>query len=121
MAQAEKFDTWGVVEVMGHKRFAGRITEQAIAGAALVRVDVPAISFPDREFNEFSKLIGIASVYCITPMTEELARKAARALAHEAAAMPVYIPEERQLAASTSHANDDDDEDDGVDFDEAFG
>ena len=114
MEQSEKFDTWGVVEVMGHKRFAGRITEQAIAGAALVRVDVPAISFPDREFGAFSKLIGIGSVYCITPMSEELARKAARALSHEEAAMPVYIPQERQLPASTSA------DDDGVDLDDVF-
>lgn len=114
---AEKFDQWGIVEVMGHKRFAGRITEQQIAGAALVRVDVPAVERRDVQYNAFTKLIGVASIYCITPTTEEVARKAAAVMADEGAAMPVYIPEERQIPASVpSHADpasyDDEDDDD---------
>lgn len=121
MEQAEKFDTWGIVEVMGHKRFAGRITEQQLAGAALVRVDVPAVSTSNGgEYNAFTKLIGVGSIYCITPTTEELAVKAARALAHEGAAMPVYIPEERQIPARVPSSEDDDwpqghDDDDELD------
>ncbi len=37
------FDTWAVVEVMGHNTYAGRVTEQAIGGASFIRVDVPEI------------------------------------------------------------------------------
>lgn len=109
------FDAWGIVEVMGHKRFAGHITEQQIAGAALVRVDVPEVTNRRGEtVSEYSKLIGVGSVYCITPTTEEVARKAARELAnYDADPLPVYIPEERQLPASTSHKDDDDEKDFG--------
>lgn len=113
MEQSEKFDSWGICEVMGHKRFAGRITEQTIAGSALIRVDVPAVTTSRGESNEYSKLIGVGSIYCITPTTEEVARKAAAVLAQRGEdPLPVYIPEERQLAATVSDDHDDDEHDD---------
>ena len=43
MSEVEKFECWAIVEVMGHSRYAGRVTEQAIGGCAFVRVDVPAV------------------------------------------------------------------------------
>lgn len=106
--QAEKFDTWGIAEVMGHKKFAGRITEQLLAGAALVRVDVPAVVNSAGEMvPEYSKLIGVASIYCITPTSEDVARKAATVLArYDSNPLPVYIPEERQLAAAAPDGSD---------------
>lgn len=111
------FDQWGIVEVMGHKRFAGHITEQVIAGAALVRVDVPSVvvvapSYPDRTIPEYSKLIGVGSIYMITPTSEEVARKAAAQIArHDSDPLPVYIPPERQLAAAPDVADADVDDD----------
>jgi hypothetical protein len=119
--QSEKFDCWGIAEVMGHKKFAGRITEQTIAGAALVRVDVPAVTKSDgREQGAFTKLIGVGSIYCITPTSEDLARKAAARLAtYDTEIIPVYIPEERQLPAGvTVGGGDDDFDDDDEDLDE---
>jgi len=69
----EKFDVWGVVEVMGHSRYAGRITEQAIGGCAFVRVDVPDVGgrLP------YTKLLGQGSIFAITPCSEEAATAAA--------------------------------------------
>ncbi len=78
MIENKSLETWAVVEVMGHKRFAGFVTEQAIAGAAFVRVDVPEIpadSKSDRAaLPAFTKLLGAPSIYAITPCTEETAR-----------------------------------------------
>jgi hypothetical protein len=105
--QESKFDQWGVVEVMGHKKFAGHITEQVIAGSALVRVDVPEVVVVDynrveRSFAPFTKLIGVSSVYAITPTTEEIARAMATQIAkYDGDPLPVRIPAERQLPAST--------------------
>lgn len=70
---SEPFDSWAVVEVMGHRVFAGRVTEQVIAGAGFVRVDVPR----DSQHEPFTKMIGTASIYAITPCSEAVARKAA--------------------------------------------
>lgn len=38
---AERFDQWGIVELMGHQRVAGHITEQQVGGTNFVRVDIP--------------------------------------------------------------------------------
>ena len=64
--QSERFEEWAIVEVMGHRRFAGLVTEQAIGGASFVRIDIPEA----RDLPAFTKLFGGSSIYCITPCTE---------------------------------------------------
>ena len=59
----EKFEEWAVVEIMGHKRFAGKVTEQAMGGAGFVRIDVPEITLPSGDvLPAFTKLFGAASI-----------------------------------------------------------
>lgn len=70
MAEVETFREWAVVEIMGHRRFAGFVSEQSVGGASFVRVDVPAVG----EMPPFTKLFGASSIYCISPCTEETAR-----------------------------------------------
>ena len=40
---------WAIVEIFGHTRIAGRISEQSFGGAALVRVDVPPVTVPEND------------------------------------------------------------------------
>lgn len=68
------FEGWAIVELMGHRRIAGRVSETEIAGAKLLRVDIPGDG-PDDYATQF---VGGASIYCLTPTTEEMARAAAR-------------------------------------------
>lgn len=68
--QTAKFETWAIIEIMGHQKYAGYVTEQSIGGSAMVRVDVPGTA----DNGAFSKLFGVSSIYCITPVTEEVAR-----------------------------------------------
>lgn len=115
--QPQPFDQWGIVEVMGYRKYAGHITEQQIAGAALVRVDVPEVVLANRAGEQtipaYSKLVGVGSIYMITPTTEEIARQAARELArYDADPLPVYIPEQRQLVAASVVSGVDEDGDD---------
>lgn len=70
-SENETFDSWAIVEIMGHSRFAGHVTEQQIGGSSLVRVDVPASG----ETPAFTKLFGPSAIYCISPCTEETARR----------------------------------------------
>lgn len=80
-----KFEEWAVVEVMGHKRFAGLVTEHSMGGTSFVRIDVPAIAFSDgSSLPPFTKLFGAASIYCISPCTEETARAFAATIRAEA-------------------------------------
>lgn len=61
---------WGILELMGHRRLAGIISEEQIAGCAFVRLDIPA----EGEEKAATQFYAPAAVYCITPTTEELAR-----------------------------------------------
>lgn len=70
----EKFEQWCVVEIMGHKKFAGFVTEQSVGGSSFVRVDVPEVTVDGKTLPAFSKLFGAASIYCLSPCTEETAR-----------------------------------------------
>lgn len=94
---AEPFEGWGIVEVLGHKQFAGKISEHVIGGGALLRVDVPesvsqASGHQGFTRPAYSKLIGLGSIYMVTPTTEDVARKAAAQLALYNDPLPVELP-----------------------------
>lgn len=61
MVDESKFDVWAVVELFGHQRIAGRVTEQVIAGQGFIRVDVPAIG----NQSGFTRLFGSGAIYSI--------------------------------------------------------
>lgn len=86
------FDQWCIVELFGHQRIAGRVTEQTIGGCAFVRVDVPAVA----EIPGYTRLLGNGAIYAINPVTEEIARAAATA--YRAVPISTYdLPELRAL------------------------
>jgi hypothetical protein len=70
MTEQTAFKTWAIVEVMGHNEFAGFVSSENIAGAAMLRVDVPATS----KHEAFTKYLSTNAIYGITPCTEETAR-----------------------------------------------
>lgn len=73
--ETTKFEQWAIVEVMGHRRFAGLVTEQTIGGSSFVRVDVPEVQSQRGEtLPAFTKLFGSGSIYCISPVSEAIAR-----------------------------------------------
>jgi hypothetical protein len=85
---------------MGHKKFAGHVTEQAFGVAALLRVDVPETEQPNNVTTKpYTKYIGVSSIYCLTPTTEEIARRAAQQIERFNDPVPVDFPVTRQLAA----------------------
>ncbi|HEY9678615.1 MAG TPA: hypothetical protein V6C76_11435 [Drouetiella sp.] len=70
--EQEKFDQWAIVELMGHVRMAGRVTEEPRFGTALGRIDIPT----DDGF--VTQYFGGSSVYRVSPCSEEVARSAAK-------------------------------------------
>lgn len=78
----EKFDQWAIVELFGHQRIAGRVTEQTIGGCAFVRVDVPECEAvgSNPPTQAFTKLFGNGAIYGISFVDEATARMAARQL-----------------------------------------
>lgn len=72
---ADKFEHWGILELMGHQRTAGRLSEEMIAGSNLLRVDIPINA---QEFR--TAYYGSSAIYALHVTSEETARKAASAM-----------------------------------------
>lgn len=86
---------WAIVELFGHARIAGTISEQAYGGAALVRVDVPEVRYTEdthtaaapagteRCIEAHTRSFGAASIYSIHWCTRAAALLAAHGIRHE--------------------------------------
>jgi hypothetical protein len=88
---------------MGHQKFAGRVTEQALGGASFVRIDIPETP----GHPAFTKLFGGSSIYCLTPVTEEVARALAARIRTEPV-QPWDIPAELRRPRPAALTCDDD-------------
>lgn len=109
-----KFEQWAIVEVMGRLSLAGLTSEQTIAGQGFIRVDVPAVDGR----GGFSRFFGPGSIYSITPVDEEIARRfVSRNFAAPVQPWQIALPKPR--AVEEEEDIDDDEED--IDDDEQHG
>lgn len=72
--QSKALESWAILEILGHRRLAGYLTEQQIAGAAFIRIDIPLDGG-----QTATQFYAPSSVYAIHPCTEEIARATAAA------------------------------------------
>jgi hypothetical protein len=70
----EEFAEWAILELMGHRRLAGYLTEQEIGGTSFLRLDVPG----DNGETKATQFYSGSAVYCITPTSEATARLVAQ-------------------------------------------
>lgn len=68
----QPFREWAIVELFGHQRVFGEVTEAEIAGGKLLRVDV---MLPDGK--TCTRFFGTGAIYSLNPASEEAVRKAA--------------------------------------------
>lgn len=69
MSTESKLNEWCLVELFGHQKIVGKVTEATIAGGAFLRVDVPAVA----ENKPYTRFYGPSAIYSINPITEEIA------------------------------------------------
>lgn len=121
-----KLETWAIVEVMGHGRFAGFVQQVPFGGAAMIRVDVPEILEHEEEYDAwegsvcagkekkkrkvpgsaaFTKFLGVSSIFAITPCSKEVAIAAVKSF-RSAPVTILEMPARRMI----SHNHDDDDD-----------
>jgi hypothetical protein len=105
METGKEQDTWAIVELFGHARIAGKISEHTIGGCAFVRVDVPQT----KSVPAFTRLLGQGAIYSITFVDELVAMRAVESI--RPAPVTIYIPELKQLPLPQREAYDDDDPD----------
>jgi hypothetical protein len=65
-------EMWGILELMGHVRLGGRITEEERFGSKMGRIDIP-----NKDGGFTTQFFGGSSVYRLTPTSEEAARHVA--------------------------------------------
>jgi hypothetical protein len=66
------FQQWAILELMGHRRLAGLVSEVEIFGSKMCRVDVYHGQAQEAMTTQF---YGGSAIYCMTPITEEVARQ----------------------------------------------
>ena len=69
MSEKTSFEGWAILELMGHRRLAGFLSEQEIAGASFLRLDIHTDSQAI-----VTQFYTPQAVYCMTPTTEDVAR-----------------------------------------------
>lgn len=67
------FETWAIVELMGHIKIAGLVTEEERFGTKLGRCDIPG---PNDTIYATQYFAG-GSIYRVTPTTKEIATQVA--------------------------------------------
>lgn len=75
-ALQEKFESFAIVEIMGHTKIAGMATAMQFGNTVMLRVDVPETS----KQPAFSKMYGMSSIFSISPVDEVTAKAHAEAL-----------------------------------------
>ena len=101
-------NSWAILELMGHVRLAGLVTEEERFGAKLGRIDIP-----NAEGGFTTQYFGGSSIYRLTPTTEDIARK----VALECQPRPVHPWELRQERGALPAPEGDDIVDDEYRFD----
>ena len=74
---ASQFAGWMILELMGHRKLAGFISEVQIAGAPFLRIDVPS---PDPNEEGATQFYSSQAIYAITPSTEDFCLRVAKQL-----------------------------------------
>lgn len=67
--QDNKFEAWAIIELFGHNKISGRVTETTIGGGSFIRVDVPETS----KVPAWTRFLNPSAIYAINPVTEEVA------------------------------------------------
>lgn len=80
----EKFQCWAVVDLMGHSKTAGLISEQSIAGKGMIRIDIPDKSGEIRVTRFYSP----DAVYSLAPVDKQIA--VAYAAHHDTRPVQIY-------------------------------
>lgn len=85
---------WAILELMGHQRLAGRVSQQTYGGASLIRVDVPEVVTTGTRYvagepqdvmeviPAHTRSLGPSSVYSINWCDEAAATVAAHSIKH---------------------------------------
>lgn len=103
----DNFGMWGVLELMGHVKVAGFVTEEELFGGKMGRIDIPG-----KDGKTITQYFGGHTVYRLTPVSEETARM----FAERNRPRPVHVYELALPVLREPSEERDNDVGDGMDF-----
>ena len=73
---SSELKSWALVELFGHQRIVGFLSQQTFGTGVLFRVDVPDL-LKEGEVKRvgFTRYFGLSAIYSITPVSEDVVRK----------------------------------------------
>jgi hypothetical protein len=81
---------WALVELFGHQRIVGYLSQQTFGTGVLFRVDVPDLLKDGKKVRDgFTRYFGLQAIYSITPVTEEIVRSLLPSIDGTPAARPM--------------------------------
>lgn len=90
--EREELKAWVLVELFGHKRVVGFLSEQNFPGGILLRVDIPDLTKNGTIVRKgFTRYFGLSAIYSITPITEEAVRELLPSIDGTPAARPLSL------------------------------
>jgi hypothetical protein len=67
--------SWALVELFGHQRIVGYLSQQTFGTGVLFRVDVPDLLKDGKKLRDgFTRYFGLSAIYSITPVDEATVR-----------------------------------------------
>ncbi len=70
--EPSKLKSWALVELFGHQRIVGYVSEQTFGTGVLFRVDVPDLLKDSKKVRDgFTRYFGLSAIYSITPVDEQ--------------------------------------------------
>lgn len=92
-------ETWGILELMGHRQRPGFITEVEMAGTKMLRVDIPVSKDDAGQDVILTEYYGGQSVYALRPCTEDVAREQMEWMSDPRPVRPMDFRERDRLPA----------------------
>lgn len=75
----QKFELNAIIELFGHQRVAGKVTEQTVGSSTFIRIDVPET----KTQPAFTRIVNPTAIYAINPVMEEVMQHMAGEIAHK--------------------------------------
>lgn len=99
-------EEWGIVECLGHRQRAGRISEVERFGGKMLRVDVPVEPTLLNPAEYVTEFYASAALYAVRPTSEAVARAAARRMMDPRPVQPTSYRMARLAGPGTANGDD---------------
>lgn len=83
---------WALVELFGHQRIVGYLSQQTFGTGVLFRVDVPDLLKDGKKVRDgFTRYFALGAIYSITPISEQMVRDLLPSIDGTPAARPLTL------------------------------